>query len=133
MRYLLDTNIVLELLLNQDKAEDVISFLEQTPMEECCLTDFALYSIGLILFRQAKKNIFVDLFQDLFTNNGMNLLKIPPNNLADLVEVSDKFHLDFDDAYHYCLAKLYQLVLVSFDHDFDRTDLTRIQPGGLVS
>lgn len=36
--------------------------------------------------------------------------------------------LDFDDAYQYVIAKRDNLTLVSFDADFDRTDLQRRTP-----
>jgi predicted nucleic acid-binding protein len=40
--------------------------------------------------------------------------------------------LDFDDAYQYAyqytLAQKYSLELVSFDKDFDKTDIVRIEP-----
>ncbi|NTV47430.1 MAG: PIN domain-containing protein [Chlorobiales bacterium] len=36
--------------------------------------------------------------------------------------------LDYDDAYQYTLARKYGLDLVSFDRDFDKTDMKRIVP-----
>jgi hypothetical protein len=36
--------------------------------------------------------------------------------------VAKKFALDFDDAYQYVVAEKYDLQLVSFDADFDRTE-----------
>lgn len=38
------------------------------------------------------------------------------------------FHLDFDDAYQYVVAEKFNLTLVSFDTDFDRTDRKRMVP-----
>ncbi|MBW2083669.1 MAG: hypothetical protein DRH15_04210 [Deltaproteobacteria bacterium] len=38
----------------------------------------------------------------------------------------EKFALDFDDAYHYTAAETYELTLVSFDSDFDRTERGRL-------
>ena len=42
------------------------------------------------------------------------------------------FQLDFDDALHYATAKKHNLTLVSFDHDFDRTDLARTTPSDIL-
>jgi predicted nucleic acid-binding protein len=43
-----------------------------------------------------------------------------------------KFQLDFDNALHYATAKKHNLTLVSFDHDFDRTDLARKTPADIL-
>jgi len=34
--------------------------------------------------------------------------------------------LDFDDAYQYALAEKHDLIIVSFDSDFDKTGSTRL-------
>jgi predicted nucleic acid-binding protein len=39
-----------------------------------------------------------------------------------------EFHLDFDDAYQYAAAFHHDLVLISFDSDFDKTKLGRKTP-----
>ena len=46
----------------------------------------------------------------------------------DVIRASKEFNLDFDDAYQYALAKKYNLKIVSFDSDFDKTDLERLLP-----
>jgi predicted nucleic acid-binding protein len=40
----------------------------------------------------------------------------------------DEFGLDFEDAYQHGTAKTRDLALVSFDDDFDDTDLDRLTP-----
>jgi len=44
-----------------------------------------------------------------------------------------QFQLDFDDALHYATTKKHTFTLVSFDQDFDRTDLVRKTPADLLS
>ena len=39
-----------------------------------------------------------------------------------------KFKLDFDDAYQYVAADKYDLIIVSFDTDFDTTEKGRKTP-----
>jgi len=46
----------------------------------------------------------------------------------ELVRVMEQFNLDFDDAYHYVAARKYNLILVSFDSDFDRTPFGKKEP-----
>jgi uncharacterized protein len=46
-------------------------------------------------------------------------------------QVAAAFRLDFDDAYQYVVAEKFDLILVSFDKDFDRTDRKRIIPADI--
>ena len=60
----------------------------------------------------------------------------PPEDLAalDFTRKADAaFGLDFDDALHYATAKKHHFTLVSFDQDFDRTDLARKTPAEILS
>ncbi len=58
--YLIDTNIWLELLLQQEKAEEVSSFFQAVDSSSLAITDFTLYSIGIILTRLKKFDAFND-------------------------------------------------------------------------
>ena len=49
-----------------------------------------------------------------------------------LTAISKKFNLDFDDAYQYVAAEEYNLTLVSFDSDFDRTERGRKTPAEIL-
>jgi len=42
--------------------------------------------------------------------------------------IAKRFNLDFDDAYQYSAAKNRDLQLVSFDKDFNDTDINRKEP-----
>ncbi len=44
--YLLDSNIILELLLDQQRADEVETFLASAPTEQLFLSDFSLHSLG---------------------------------------------------------------------------------------
>ena len=50
--YLVNTNLIAEVLLRQTKAEEVKRFLESTARENLRLTGFSLYSLGIILLRR---------------------------------------------------------------------------------
>src|SRR5436305_12825895 len=119
--YLLDTNILLELLLNQKKAGDVDRLLLNIPTRDLYLTEFSLYSIGIILVRQHKPLAFVSMVGDLIDKAGINVLRLLPSDMQDIVSHAQSFGLDFDDAYQYRVAEKYGLTIVSFDSDFDRT------------
>jgi hypothetical protein len=54
------------------------------------------------------------------------------DDLRELDTVAKMFTLDFDDAYQYVAAEKYDLQLVSFDADFDRTERGRKTPAEVV-
>jgi len=42
--------------------------------------------------------------------------------------ITERFNFDFDDAYQYVIAEKYNLTIISFDTDFDRTERGRKTP-----
>jgi predicted nucleic acid-binding protein len=130
--YLLDSNIFLELLLDQDKADEVEKLLRSVQREELCISEFSLYSIGIVLFRRKLYETFVRLVDDLILTGGIRLLRLTPEDVRQLAEAARQFNLDFDDAYQYALAERYNLTIVSFDSDFDRTERGRKTPADLI-
>ncbi len=129
--YLVDTNIFLETLLNQDKAAEVQSFLRSTDLNIVFMTDFSLYSIGITLFRLKKFALFISFLEDIVVD-GIDILSLDPEDLKTLDQSVQQFSLDFDDAYQYAVAEKYDLQLVSFDKDFDRTERKRKEPAEVL-
>ena len=131
--YLLDSNILLELFLDQAQADRVEQFLRTTPRERLHISEFSLYSVGIVLFRRKLFKAFERFLDDLIIRGGVRLLRLSAEDLGDLVAVAQRFQLDFDDAYQYAIAEQHDLTIVSFDADFDRTEKGRQPPGALVS
>jgi len=127
--YLIDTNIWLERLLDQEKSEEVGLFLEKTPSEFLFITDFALHSIGVVLKRLDRFPVFLRFVQDVFVDGSVGLIRLEPLDMNRLALVMEKFGLDFDDSYQYVSAQKNKLMIVSFDSDFDRTELGKKRPG----
>jgi len=125
--YLADTNIFLEALLEQNRAAEVHLFFQSTDLDQICMTDLSLHSIGIILFRLKKFVLFISFLNDMVID-GIGILSLKPAELQTLDLVVPKFNLDFDDAYQYAVAKKHNLQLISFDTDFDKTDLKRKAP-----
>src|SRR5262245_19608167 len=109
--YLLDTNIWLERLLGQPKANEVGQLLGLIPSDELFITDFAFHSLNVILLRLGKEQTLLDFVQDLFIDGDVSLASIPPDQTAELLKAMKQFKLDYDDAYQYLAAKLNGLTL----------------------
>jgi predicted nucleic acid-binding protein len=121
--YLIDTNIWLERLLNQERSEEVGRLFNEISSENFYITDFSFHSIGIILCKLSKRETFRNFIQDIFIEGAVNIIHLEPGDTDALINAWERFNLDFDDAYQYCSAKKYNLYLVSFDKDFDKTDI----------
>jgi len=131
--YLLDTSTILELLLDQQKADDVEHLLRNTSPGSLHLSEFSLYSIGIVLMRRKLHDIFLRAVDDLLVQGGIRLVRLGVKDMQDITNASRRFNLDFDDAYQYVAATKYDLTVVSFDADFDRTERGRKAPAELLS
>lgn len=87
---LVDTNIFLEILLNQDRKQECKSYLRDNS-ESLFISDFSLHSIGVILFKSGKQNIFSDFCEDLL--NNVILSTLPQNQYETLPETSERYGL----------------------------------------
>jgi len=130
--YLLDTNIILELLLEQEHSGDVERLFAEVPAERLFVTDFSLYSIGIILFRNKRSDAFVRVVGDLFLETNVSLIRLDPADMKQVEQAARRFRLDFDDAYQCVAAKKFDLTLLSFDADFDRTERGRKTPAEVL-
>jgi predicted nucleic acid-binding protein len=128
VKLLIDTNIVLEVILEQDKGDEVRALLSKTDEHEFFISDYALHSIGLLLFRRKQHHVFRQFLHDMLINAGMMVASLPMDYMEPVIEASEKFNLDFDDAYQYAVAAKYDYILVSFDSDFDNTERGRKTP-----
>lgn len=86
----------------------------------------------LILHRLKQPRLFTQFVQDVLVDGATNLLTVAPQDIPALGEAAEKFNLDFDDAYQYAVARRHDLMIVTFDGDFDRTVLGRRTPDDIV-
>ncbi len=115
--FLVDTNVFLEILLKQEKKEDCKRFLSNN-IGNLHITDFSLHSIGVILFRYSKEEIFQNFVEDVIPT--FKLLSLPTELYRELANVRKNLNLDFDDAYQYSMARYYGLKLVTMDKDLEK-------------
>ncbi len=125
--YLIDSNVFLEALLKQQNSSIAYAFLQQIQPNQIFISKFSLYSIAIILNNRNLSDQFV-LFAKNYAAN-INIIELDINELAEISQnTMKKTGLDFDDSYQYLCTKKYDLELVSFDKDFDKTDIKRIDP-----
>jgi len=93
------------------------------------ITECSLYSIGIILTRLEKDEVFEDFISDALEDSGVVKVHLEVDGLKHLTKLRKRYHMDFDDAYQVAVAEKHDLEIVSFDKDFDRTERGRLKPG----
>jgi uncharacterized protein len=121
MKLLIDTNIFLEIFLNQVQSQIAKDFLSNPDNHELYISDFSLHSLGVILLRRRLPQLFQQFLVDVISSGNVGVLSLLANDLLEVTNTSQLLGLDFDDAYQYYTAELYDLTIVSFDSDFDKT------------
>lgn len=118
--------------MEQAKAKEARALLAKTEDHDFFISDFSLHSIGLILFRRNQHLTFQQFLNDMITRSGTMLTSLSVEDMESVIDAAQRFNLDFDDAYQYVTAEKYNLTLVSFDSDFDRTERGRKTPAEVV-
>ncbi len=132
VKYLIDTNIWLERLLDQDKSDIVSQFLDTVPLNQIFLSDFTLHSIGVILAKFNKLDILHKFINDLFFNGLIEQIFLDPHDFADIISNIDKYKLDFDDAYQLTLSQKYDLTIITFDKEFNAKGINKKTPEDIL-
>ena len=129
---LLDTNIFLELLLDQRRAAECEELLELISKGEieATVTHFAVHAVEAALVTGEKLEAFL---RNLDHCVG---LYVYDTNLSDEMAIAlmtKRIGLDFDDTLQYYVAKKVGVeAIVSFDEHFDGLDLQRVEPHALL-
>ena len=132
--YLIDTNILLEVLLDQDMADDcekLILKLNEGYLA-AYISSFTMHSIEVILERNKKLDILKDFLGDALESKGLKRFDTTTLDEAETAEISSNLKLDFDDAVNYYICKILNLKIISFDRHFDKTDIERVEPKHLL-
>jgi len=74
--------------------------------------------MGVILFKYHKQDVYRKFIADMIPN--VKLISLPVMLYDKIIDMSQSFNLDFDDAYQYSTAKYYRLRVATMDKDFER-------------
>ena len=93
MRLLLDTNIFLEVILDQESAEEARTLLSKVEEHEFFLSDYSLHSIGLLLFRSGQHEIFRQFLIDMILEAGVIIIALSAQEMEGVIQVAQRFGL----------------------------------------
>jgi predicted nucleic acid-binding protein len=132
VKYLVDTNVWLERLLDQEKSEIASKFFDLISLEDLFVSDFSIHSIGVILSGLKKLDVFEKFLDDLFVNAQIEQLSLNSGDLMDVISNTQRFNLDFDDAYQLSVSQKYDLVIITFDKDFNAKGIRKNTPEEII-
>ena len=118
--HLIDTNIFLELLLNQGKKEiarNILNRLEKGEIE-AVISGFTLHSIEFILSIKKKNDVLKEFLQALQDFPNLSVYHTTVEEDLEIIDIMEQTHLDFDDANQYYIAKKFAAEIITFDNDF---------------
>jgi predicted nucleic acid-binding protein len=130
--FLIDTNIFLELMLNQEKSEEAQNFFQVVSSNYWTISDFSLHSIGVILHRYKEDESFLEFLHYLYQNQNITPIQLDYFGLQNAVEIMKNTNLDFDDAYQTTICKLFDLQLITFDKDFKNNQIKTLSPSEAI-
>ncbi len=130
--FLLDSNCWMQIIRQREHADEVRQLLENVPPDRLFISIYSVHSIGTILVGRKWIPGYADFLRRASIGLDVQVLTIPVSQLGLVEDVCLKHQLDFDDAYHYVVAELNDLSLVSFDTDFDKTPRGRLTPAAAL-
>jgi uncharacterized protein len=131
---LVDTNVFLEFLLEQDRYQESLSLMRAVEQgtRNAHITTFALHSIEVILDGAGRQKKLGRFLLWVTRAKGLTVYPTSPEEEREVVAITQRLQLDFDDALQYYVCSHLNLTLVSFDKDFDRTGIERKEPSELL-
>lgn len=87
IKYLIDTNVFLEILLNQEKKELCKKCLTDR-FGEIAISDFSLHSVGMILFRNKKFELLNSFVNDVLSQ--IEILTLRNKQYLEISQIAKK-------------------------------------------
>ena len=118
MNYHLDTCILLEILLQQQKKEKCKEFINNNDL--LFISDFSFHSIGVTLFRTKYFDKYISFVNDVAPR--ITITSLSQNEYQNIPSISKKYNFDFDDSYQFALSKTNEFNFVTLDAHFNQAN-----------
>ncbi len=128
--YLIDANIILEVLYKRNKWKEAYVFLNAVKkgLISAYVLHFTIHGISAILGKPALVSKFLS---EIMSWKGLTIINLSIDEEHAAAKLAEKTGLDFDDGLQYYFAKKKNIPIISFDRDFDKTDVKRLEPSQL--
>ena len=133
--YLVDTNIFLEVLLCQAKAEECKNFLKELAngKKTGIISDFTVHSIIVIMSNLSKAKELKVFLSSLSAYKGLHIAQTNLEQEITAVDIALAQKIDMDDALQYAVAlSLNVQAIISYDHHFNNLKVPRQTPNQTI-
>lgn len=130
---LIDTNIFIELLLDQEKSSQCQKFLAKASRGEikCVVTSFTVHAVEGLLTQKSKK--IENFLKNIEKSTGIQVIQTEIGREREISKIAQESELDFDDSLQLSTARRTGAEkIVSFDSDFDNKDVERVTPSQVI-
>ena len=130
-KYLCDTNVFLEILLQRGDRVSCSEFMNQH-LKEIAVTDFGLFSLCIQAERHHCESAGFAFIHDLF-QSGIQVISTEPLKAIQALFKKTLTSFDYDDYIQYLAAEEHGLTLVTLDKDFfkKKLDIRVLRPDQL--
>ena len=132
MKFLIDTSVWLEVLLDQSRAADARRLLQVTPLDEIAISDFSLLALRVILNHLDRNDVYAAFAAGILDETPIVEVGLEESELNSMGRGQRRLSLGFHAAYQYLAARKHGLTLVSFDGDLDYLPEGRRTPGQVL-
>ncbi len=117
---LIDTNIFLEYLLGQQRADDCLMAIEKIINDEleAIITSFSLHSIEVIMLAKGLKEELKTFLAALSEIQYITLYNTSLLEDRQAIVEMDRTKLDFDDTVQFCVARKLKVAILTLDKHF---------------
>ena len=118
--YLIDTNIFLEILLEQEKADKCSAFLSKAIAKNnvCLISSYTLHSIETILSNLNRLETLTAFLNYIISTQAFRQYHTTPEEDLTIIQSIGHLQLDFDDALQYYVAKKFSATIITYDKHF---------------
>lgn len=132
---LIDTNIFLEYLLAQEKAEECFKAIETIIDTDinAVISSFSLHSIEVIMLRSGLSNKLREFLGVISEIQYIKVYNTTPEEDIEILDLMKVSKLDFDDTIQLYIAKKLNALLLTLDRHFDNiTEVKVIKPWEII-
>ena len=129
--YFIDTNIFLELLLNQKRAEECEKLFDLLQKENihAVASHFSIYSICIYSVKTGNSKKTGKFLEYVLSLKNLDVINTTLTDDMEILKFAEKMPLDFDDSLQYYLATEAGCdAIITFDKDFKKTKMKLFTP-----
>lgn len=124
---MIDANVFLEVLYKRERWEEAKEFLVgvKEGAVRAFVPHFILHGVSALL---GKPELVAKFLAEVSTWRGLSIVETTVQEEIAACQLAAEAGLDFDDGLVYYVARQLRVPVVSYDRDFDRTDVGRVEP-----